>query len=507
MSNENRTVWGSKFGFLMAAIGSAVGLGNVWRFSYIAYDNGGATFLVPYITAIIIAGIPLMILEYAFGHKERGSSPLSFHNANPKMEFLGWLMPTLATFGIMLFYSIVMAWCIRYFMFSFNLSWGDNTQSFFFNSFLNVSDSPFQFGGINIDIFLASLFVWFSCWIICYREVNKGIEKACSIFMPLLFILTAILVAWSLTLDGAMIGLRKYLFDFDINKLNTKAWTDAFGQIFFTLSLGFGIMITYASYLPKKTNIVKSAYITTICNCCYSVFAGIAVFATLGFMANAKGVDISEVVKGGPALAFIVYPEAVNQLPFGQAAFGAIFFFSLIIAGLSSGVSLLEAFVCSFTDKFNVSRGKVVTIVCTIGFLGSIIFTTNAGIYIVDICDHFINHYGILVGGLLECILIGWVIKAKVIQNHVNSLGETKLANYWNFIIRFVTPAILLIILFIALYKDITKPYEGYSIAALVSFGLLPLAFCILMAIIFTILPWKKSSKQHAEHEDKIFDL
>lgn len=517
MSDQNdRAEWGSKFGFLMAAIGSAVGLGNIWRFSYVAYDNGGAAFMIPYVVAILVAGIPILIVEYGLGHKERGSAPLSFYRGSKKWEGIGWWMPTIATIGINLFYAVVMAWCLRYIMFSFDLSWGANTEAFFFGEFLNIKadlvkpgNSPFAFGTINWDILLSTGFVWFFCWIICFREVNKGIEKACTIFMPLLFILTSILVIWSLTLDGAWDGVKAYLFDVHMEKLaSIDTWAAAFGQIFFSLSLGFGIMITYASYLPKKVNITKSALITTVCNCGYSVFAGFAVFATLGFMANAKGVPVAEVVKAGPALAFVTYPEAINQLPFGNSAFGVLFFFTLLVAGLSSGISLIEALTCAIVDKFKFSRGKVVTFICGMGFFGSIVFTTQAGLLVLDIVDHFVNQYGLLVGGLLECLFVGWVVKAKVINKHINDSADTgmRLPKVWNFLVKFVCPVILGSILVAAFYNDVTKGYEGYSATALNIYGTLFMAITVIIAMVLAFRPWVDIPPVHHEHEDKIFD-
>ncbi len=506
--SEERAIWGSKFGFLMAAIGSAVGLGNIWRFSYVTYDNGGAAFLIPYLVAILVAGIPLMILEYGFGHKERGSSPLSFGNHGRFMEGVGWWMPTVATIGIQLFYAVVMAWCVRYFFFSFTLAWGADTEAFFYKEFLNLSKGPFDLGGFNWGILASTLAIWVACWAICFKEVNHGIEKACSVFMPLLFILTAVLVFWTLTLDGAVDGIKAYIVDVDMDKLkDSKTWITAFGQIFFSLSLGFGIMITYASYLPKKTSIVKNALLTTVFNCGFSIFAGFAVFATLGFMANAKGVPVADVVASGPGLAFVAYPEAINQLPFGQAAFGAVFFFTLIIAGLSSGISLIEAFTCSVTDKFKCNRGKTVTWICVLGFFGSVIFTTNAGLYVLDIVDHFVNNYGILVGGLLECILVGWFIKAKVIQKHVNeSRGDEwgYLPTLWNICIKFVTPTILVWVLIVAIRNDLADNYGGYEPKALVVYGMLFLVFTVIIATVLTVLPWTQKKHEHEVEEDHL---
>ena len=285
-----RITWGSQIGFLFAAIGSAIGLGNIWRFSYMAYENGGGAFLLPYFVALITAGIPLMILEFGLGHKKHGASSLAFAKISRKFEWLGWWMPTFATFGITLFYTVVIGWCANYVFYSFNLAWGADPQTFFMKDFLNISEGVFQLGGIPLHLLASLAFVWFITWLICFREVNHGIEKACLIFMPLLFILTLILVGWGLTLPGAWEGIRWYLKP-DFSKIaNLQVWMAAYGQIFFTLTLGFGVMIAYASYLPKRTDIVKSAYLISLINCFYSFVAGFAVFSVLGYMSAKSGI-------------------------------------------------------------------------------------------------------------------------------------------------------------------------------------------------------------------------
>lgn len=400
-----RSNWKSNIGFLLAAIGSAIGLGNVWRFSYMAHQYGGGAFLVPYGVALIVAGLPIMLLEYGVGHKEKGSSPLSFTRIDKRFEWLGWWMPVVAMFGIMLYYSVVIGWCINYLLYAFTQGWGTDTQGFFFNNFLQLSESANSLGGVRIPILFSTLLVWIICWAICYRDVSHGIEKASIIFMPILFVVTIAIVLWTISLDGAMEAIRSHYLSANWQKINIFAgdpavrkaagdvWAAAFGQIFFTLSLGFGIMITYASYLPKKTDIVGNAVLTAVINCTYSFIAGFAVFGIVGFMAQVKGVPFSEVIKGGPQLAFVVYPEAIRQLPFGQSLFGVIFFLVLIVAGLSSGISLIEALTCAITDKFAWTRKVVVSAICLLGFFGSIVFTTRAGLLLLDITDHFITSW------------------------------------------------------------------------------------------------------------------
>lgn len=514
---RQRSSWKSNIGFLLAAIGSAIGLGNVWRFSYMAHQHGGGAFLVPYLVALIVAGLPIMIIEYGLGHRQKGSAPLSFVRIDKKFEWLGWWMPVVAMFGIMMYYSVVIGWCINYFFYSFNLSWGSDTQGFFFSQFLQLSDSAATIGGIRIPIAVATLFVWVLCWLICFRDIRHGIERASVIFMPVLFLLTIVLVVWSLFLDGAADAIFNHYLHADWSKINLfsadpaarsaagKVWAGAFGQIFFTLSLGFGIMITYASYLPRRANIGKNAYITCLVNCFYSFVAGFAVFGIVGFMAQTQGVPFEDAIKGGPQLAFVVYPQAISMLPSMNELFGVIFFLMLIVAGLTSGISLVEAFTCAITDKFDWERGKVVTGVCLLGFFGSLVFTTRGGLYLLDIADHFITNYGLVAGGLLECFIIGWILKASVLRKHVSSLG-TVIPFFWDILVKWITPAILLYLLYISLAADLAENYGGYPTDQLVIYGVGWMLFCLILALVLTFVPWKpeKLKRKHRPEEDEL---
>lgn len=493
----SRAVWNSKLGFLLAAIGSAIGLGNIWRFSYMAFQYGGGAFLIPYVVAIFIAGIPLMILEFGLGHREKGSPPLAYSRISGRWEWLGWWMPILALFGIMLYYSVIISWCINYLYYSIDMAWGDNSQEFFFNNFLQLTGSPSDFAGIRMPVVLGTLVVWVACWLICDREVNRGIEKACMIFMPLLFILTIILVCWTVQLDGAWDAIKKMYLKPDWNQINfitnpdaAKVWISAFGQIFFTLSLGFGIMIAYASYLPDKTDIPGSAIWTVVINCSYSFIAGFAVFGIVGYMAAQSGTEFSEVIKGGPQLAFVVYPEAIRQLPVGQNLFAFMFFLVLVLAGLSSGVSLIEAFSCSLIDKFGLSRKKTVTYTCIAGFLGSLIFTTRSGLLILDITDYYVTNFGLIIAGLLECVLVGWVLKASVVRSHINNAGGHRVNRIWDICIRYITPLFLLIILARSIMSELRENYGGYETWHLIVFGLCWVIVPVFAGIILSRFKW-----------------
>ncbi len=485
-----REQWKSQYGFLLAAVGSAIGLGNIWRFSYMAYSNGGGAFLIPYIIALLTAGIPLLILEFGMGHERIGSAPLACAKINKNWEWLGWWAVTFVMFGIELYYVAVIAWCLNFFILSFNLGWGSDPNTFFFKEFLQLSDGPTTIGQIRTPILISLIVIWGLNWAIVYRGIQKGIEIANKIFMPLLFVLMTVLVFWSLSLEGAMTGIKAYLTpDFSV-LTKPKVWIDAYSQIFFTLSLGFGIMIAYASYLPAKTNITRNALLTGFINSGFSLFSGFAVFAVLGFMATTQNQPISEVVAKSIGLAFVAYPKAVSLMPGGNF-FGAIFFFCLVIAGLSSSISIIEAFTSAMVDKFGFNRKKLVTVVCVIGFLGSIIFTTQAGLFWLDIADHFLTHYGLVVVGIAECILVGWLFKLDILRKHVNKISSVQLGRWWNILIKFFVQLVLSTILIFDLYNELQQPYEGYSWNALFLIGMNWVILTFIIGLVIAMRPWK----------------
>ena len=331
------------------------------------------------------------------------------------------------------------------------------------------------------------------------RGVEKGIEKAVKIMMPLLFVITVVIIVWSLCLQGAREGIALYIKP-DFSRItDIKVWIMAYGQIFFSLSLGFGIMIAYASYLPQKTNIFKNSLIIGFSNSGYEVFAGFGVFSILGYMAAQQGKPIQEVVTSGLGLAFVAYPQAISLLPFG-IIFGILFFFLLAIAGVSSSISIIEAFSSAMIDKFNVPRRKTINTVCAIGFIGSIIFTfRNSGLHMLDIVDHFINQYGLITVGVIEAILIGWLFKTDLLKDHMESnLTEGKnnavfktLLVLWKYCIKFVTPLMLGLAIIYSLVEEFTKPYEGYPIVAIIFIGIGWLLAAFVVALIFSSRPWK----------------
>jgi NSS family neurotransmitter:Na+ symporter len=489
MSNKPREQWKSQTGFMLAAIGSAVGLGNIWRFSYIAYKNGGGAFLIPYLIALLTAGIPLLILEIGIGHERIGSAPLAYHKIKPKWEWLGWWAVIFVMFGIELYYTAIISWCANYFVMSFNLAWGEDPNSFFFKEFLQLSTGPAEVGSLRLPVVVGLAVVWLTNWAIVYRGVQKGIEKASVIFMPLLLVLTLVLVWWSVTLPGAVEGIKAYTTPDFTRIKDLEVWRDAYSQIFFTLSLGFGIMIAYASYLPEKANITRNALVTGFSNSGYELLAGFAVFSVLGFMASVEGKPISEVVTQSIGLAFVAYPKALGMIPGGNIL-GAVFFLCLFIAGMTSSISIIEAFTSAYVDKFGVGRERLVSIVCGAGFAGSLLFATRGGLFWLDIVDHFITHYGLVVVGMAECLIVAWIFKTSVLREHINVISSVKLGPGWEGLIKFFLPGLLVFMVAGDLYLEFKAPYEGYSWSAIVFIGVSWIVLTLVAAVIIALRPW-----------------
>ncbi|MBI2343277.1 MAG: sodium-dependent transporter [Deltaproteobacteria bacterium] len=486
-----REQWKTRTGFLCAAIGCAVGLGNIWRFPYVAYTSGGGTFFIPYFIALLLVGLPLMIMEHGLGHREQGSAPLAFARVHPGWEWLGWWAVIFTAFAIACYYNVVLSWCLNYLAFGANLAWGSDPNTFFFEQFLQKTDGPFSFGSINPRIFIGLACIWAINWYILRRGITRGIELAGRICMPLLFVLILFLVGWSLTLPGASLGIKAYLTP-DFSRLwDPTIWRNAFGHIFFSLSLGYGMMIAYGSYLPQKTNLKANAIIVGIANSAVEVIAAFAVFSLLGFMALRAGKPVSEVVSQSIGLSFVAYPEAINQLPGGQHFFAFLFFIALLIAGITSSIAMGEAFIASAQDKFSWSRKRIVDGTCLVGFLLGILFTTGSGLYWLDLVDHFINQFGVIAVALLQCLLVTRVLGKETFIAYVNAHSSHPVGWPVAFGLTIFTPTMMTILLGVGVYEEIQTPYGGYPIPAILAIGGGWLLATLLVAFYFSRRPWQ----------------
>ncbi len=492
-----RDQWNSKLGFLLAAIGSAVGLGNIWRFPYIAASNGGGAFLLPYFFAIITAGIPIVMLEYTIGKTYKAGAPVSLARMNKKFEWLGWIQVMVA-FMIMVYYFSIVVWTLSYIGFSFTQAWGTDPTGFFLK-YIGLSENARTLGGIQTHLLLPFFLVWAMAAYILFRGVSKGIEVACKICLPLLFVLIVILVIRGLTLPGALDGLE-YMFKPNWQALgNPSVWVAAYGQIFFSLSIAFAIMIAYSSYLPRKTDVVNSAFITATTNHGFEIFAGIGVFSIMGYMALQQGKSVEEIAGAGVGLAFMTFPTAISSLPALNALFGFCFFGALFTAGITSLVSIAEAVISGMHDKFDMDRKKATITVLVPAFLLSILFITGAGLHILDIVDAFTNQIGIAVCGFLEVVLIGWFFNIEKLRKEANEFSNFSVGKWWTYSLKIIT-VVVLGFMTISNTKDfIVKGYGSYTKTDLMMYGWSVIGIIVVLGIVFTMMKGKKGYDQIPE--------
>ena len=574
MALNQRERWTSRTAFIMAAVGSAVGLGNVWRFPIQAFRHGGGAFLVPYFIALVTAGIPLMIVEYALGQKYQSGAPGALASVTKKFRWVGWFALLVGT-TITLYYVVVMSYACFYAVSSWGVDWtrpapfhevhtsadgqvkveevpasrvkvylhaptpegkqrleavqaskpaderlpvltdeelaraqeaeqhkplesrtryvamGANVENFFserclgrfrhdvwgaklaYNESIREQPSapPQRYLGemfeINLPLAIGALVVWLAMFLIIFKGI-RNVGRVVMVTVPLPVVLLAIMVIRGLTLPGASTGLIYYLKpDWEMLK-DPAVWTAAYGQIFFSLSLGFGILIAYASYMPEDSDVTNSAFITSFANCATSFFAGLAVFSVLGYLAYLPGQPVDQVVPNpGPGLVFITYPIALAEMPMAAwaiALLSFIFFLCLISLGIDSAFSILEGVIAGFHDRFaGITKAKMTAIFCSLGFVGSLFFCTRSGLMWLDIVDNWMTNYGLALVGLLECVAVGYFFDFDELKDYINKHSEVKVHNWFDAFIKFVTPAVLIFLLSSQFLKDITATYGGYD--------------------------------------------
>ena len=468
---QQRENWSGRTGFIIAAVGSAVGLGNIWRFPYVAYDNGGGAFMVPYLIALLTAGIPLLFLDYIIGHKYRTAAPRAYKKFSPSGQFVGWWQ-TLVSFVIAIYYAAVIVWAGSYMFFSFGQKWGEDTTNFFVSDFVkHTGDLTSVFVP---QMFIGLVIVWAVSILIMFGGIRKGVELANKICLPLLLVLFGIMVYKAVNLPGAIVGLNAFFEPNWVKMKDPNVWLAAYGHIFFSLSVGFGIMVTYASYLKKNTNLTGAGLVVGFANSSFELIAGIGIFAAIGFMAVSTGQDVSEVASGGVGLAFFVFPKIISTMGASGDIVGFLFFGSLVVAGISSLISILEVPISAFQEKFDWSRKKAVSIICGVCAVISIsAFSTGSSLVLVDVIDHFANNIGIVAGGLMSIVLVTWFNRNKIpsLLAHSNRISSVKLGGAWIFMLTVITPTVLTIALGLKFIDLVKTPYEGYSSTILLLFG------------------------------------
>ncbi|MCD7900931.1 MAG: sodium-dependent transporter [Bacteroides sp.] len=436
MAKTNRATFGSKLGVILASAGSAVGLGNIWRFPYKTGNNGGAAFILIYLGCIFILGLPIMISEFLIGRHSHANTAGAYRILAPGTQWK-WVgrLGVLTGFLILSYYSVVAGWTLEYIIEAVTNSFSGKTPEEFVASFETFSNSSWRPVMWLILFLLATHFV-------IVRGVEKGIEKSAKIMMPTLFILIVILAICSISLPGAGPGIE-FLLKPDFGKVTSGVFLSAMGQAFFSLSLGMGCLSTYASYFGKNTNLTRTAFSVGIIDTLIAVMAGFIIFPA------AFSVNIQP--DAGPSLIFITLPnvfrKAFSGLPVLAYLFSVLFYVLLALAALTSTISMHEVVTAYLHEEYKMTRGraaKVVTAACII--LG--IFCALSS-QIFDLFDYVTAKIMLPFGGLFISLFTGWYLDKKIVKDEITNGGTIKYSFYKSitFVLKYIAPIAITLIL------------------------------------------------------------
>ena len=423
-SSQNR--WSSRWLFVLAAAGSAVGLGNIWKFPYIAGENGGGAFVLIYLVCIALVGIPIMISEVLMGREGR-SSPIHTMRTlakkagrSERWALLGWL-GVITGFLILSYYAVIAGWALNYVWLTANGTFDGASADSVAQAFTDLQADPLQM------IAYQTAFMVVTIWIVG-RGVTAGLEKAIQWFMPALFILLIVLLIYSFNSGGFAQGWA-FMFDFKWEAVGPEAWLIAMGQAFFTLSLGMGTMMAYGAYVPEDAKLSTTVVTIALLDTLVAIAAGLAIFPIV----FANGLEVSQ----GPGLTFVTLPLAFGQLPFG-ALFGAIFFVLISFAAITSAISLTEPALAYLTEEYNAKRQRVAIslgVVCWLLGLGTVFsFNIWSDIFIVGelnffgFVDYLSQNIMLPLGGMLITIFAVWLLPKEMVNRQ---LGISSTAMFW----------------------------------------------------------------------------
>lgn len=446
MTKKERGNFGSKLGVILASAGSAVGLGNIWRFPYETGNHGGAAFILIYLGCILLLGLPIMIAEFLIGRHSQANTARAYQILAPGTQWR-WVgrMGVLAGFLILGYYSVVAGWTLEYIFEAVSNSFAGKTPAEFISSFQSFSSNPWR-PALWLTLFLLATHF------IIVKGVEKGIEKSSKIMMPTLFIIILILVGCSVTLPGAGKGIE-FLLKPDFSKVDGNVFLGAMGQAFFSLSLGMGCLCTYASYFSKNTNLTRTAFSVGIIDTFVAVLVGFIIFPA----AFSVGIQPD----AGPSLIFITLPNVFQQafsgIPILAYIFSVMFYVLLALAALTSTISLHEVVTAYLHEEFNFTRGKAARLVTTgcilLGILCSLSLGvtkefTIFGLGMFDLFDFVTAKLMLPLGGLLISIFTGWYLDKKLVWSEITNNGTLKVPTYKLiiFILKYVAPIAISVI-------------------------------------------------------------
>uniref|UniRef100_A0A672H1R4 Transporter n=1 Tax=Salarias fasciatus TaxID=181472 RepID=A0A672H1R4_SALFA len=442
LAAEERGKWGSKREFILSVAGAIIGLGNVWRFPYLCYKNGGGAFFIPYLLFLVTCGIPLFVLETALGQYTSQGGIMCWRKVCPLFEGMGYASQLIIFYGS-ISYIVILAWAFLYFFSSFSgeLPWAScnntwntgklilsdeastsvNSSSsvveFWQRRVLSISSGIESLGKIQWDLSLCLLLAW----TICYFCIWKGVRstgKATYFTATFPFVMLIVLFLRGMTLPGAFHGLQYYLYPNPARLADPQVWMDAGTQIFYSYAICLGCLTTLGSYNEYNNNCYRDSFFLCLLNSATSFISGFAIFSVLGYMSQKQGVDIASVAESGPGLVFIVYPQAVTLLPFPQV-WSVCFFSMIILLGIDGQFAGLESIMTSLSDIYPSQMRKgyrreiCLLVICAICYVFGLLLVTEAGAYILQIFDHYVcSGPTLLLMAIFQSVIIGWIYGA-----------------------------------------------------------------------------------------------
>ena len=440
---QKRTKFGSKFGVVAAAAGSAVGLGNIWKFPYEAGQNGGAAFLLVYILCVVLLGIPVMLSEFAIGRRAHANVSGAFRKLTGNNHWIGiGLLGVLTAFLILSFYFVVAGWSLEYVAQAVSNNFVGKTPADLSVAFTDFTSDTYR------PLFWTAIFVALTAFVLL-AGVEKGIERYSKVLMPFLAVILILLSIRSVTMPNGLEGL-KFLFKPDFSKITPQVMLSALGQAFFSLSLGMGCMITYGSYMRKQNNLLQTAVQVTVVDTIVAILAGVAIFPAVFSL----GINPAE----GPQLVFVTLPGVFTHMT-GGYIFAILFFLLLAIAAITSTISLQEVITAYISEEFHLSRKKVVAASSLLLMVGAVLSSLSLGPYsslmingkpLFEVLDFVTSKLFLPFGGLLIALFIGWFYKADDIRDELSNGGKLKSRFFpiYLFLMRYFVPLAILLIFF-----------------------------------------------------------
>ncbi len=457
METAQKNTWASQSGYIWSLIGSAVGFANILSFSAKAYFYGGGAFLVPFTAAVIVLGIPLLCLEGVIGQYFHLPLVSAYGKvAGRTGKFFGWLA-ILAVTTIGGYYILLTGWTVAYMYFTATNSIPADTCAFLNESFLYKSSSITEFGAFAGFMFICTALVGIFSWYVVSRDIRSGIERLCSIFLPMLAIIVTIFTIVVMFLPGAWTGFAHYLIpDFSV-LTNPRLWLDAFGHIFFSLSLGLGIITGYSRHADSSINIGRAMIMVTLGDFLVSCIAGFAVFGCIGYMSHTQGILFSNLVTSASPfeMGFVVFPTILKT--FGCYLYpiiGILFFFCIFIAGVTGVFSIIESAAGNIEVEFNKSRKTAVTIATSIMMFLAALFCMGNGQYLIGAIDPMVSGFNMLISGIAEIICFMWI--SHTIDKHKVWFTKTGKRSIVYYCVRYIIPVLLILVFITAMMQELS---------------------------------------------------